>query len=139
MIVNSIEIALEAHHGQKDKSDLPYIIHHLRVMLGMHTLEEMIIAVLHDVLEDSKINEDYLIAKGISRNSIKTLKLLTKSNGDYSNYIKNLKSDPVAVKIKEADIIDNMNITRPKTIDTDDVKRLNNYINALMLLGGEVK
>ena len=139
MIENSIEIALEAHHGQKDKSDLPYIIHPLRVMIGMHTLEEMIIAVLHDVLEDSKINEDYLIAKGISRNSIKTLKLLTKSNGDYSNYIKNLKSDPVAVKIKKADIIDNMNITRPKTIDTDDVKRLNNYINALMLLGGEVK
>ena len=53
MLDRAIEIAVQAHSGQLDKGGAPYILHPLRVMLRMATEEERIVAVLHDVVEDS--------------------------------------------------------------------------------------
>ena len=50
----ALEIAIEAHKGSKDKGGNDYIFHPLRVMLSMNTNDEMIIAILHDVIEDIK-------------------------------------------------------------------------------------
>ena len=50
----AIEIALDAHKNVSDKGGNPYILHPLRLMLQMDSEEEMIVAILHDVVEDSE-------------------------------------------------------------------------------------
>ena len=51
-----IAMATDARRGQPDKGGHPYILHPLRLMLEMSTMEGRIVAVLHDVVED---NPDY--------------------------------------------------------------------------------
>jgi len=48
----AIAIAAEGHAGQLDKAGAPYVLHPLRLMLAVKTLDERIVAVLHDVVED---------------------------------------------------------------------------------------
>ncbi len=62
----AIEIAIAAHRGQVDKAGAPYILHPLRIMLAMDTEEEMIVAVLHDVVEESKVTFTDLAIAGFS-------------------------------------------------------------------------
>ena len=66
LLKRAIEIAIEAHKGQKDRTGAPYILHPLRVMLRLESDTEMIVAVLHDVIEDSSITADQLREKGFS-------------------------------------------------------------------------
>ena len=65
IIEESLEIALKAHLGQKDKAGRAYILHPLRLMVKMETVEEMAAALLHDVLEDSKFTAEDLLKEGI--------------------------------------------------------------------------
>ena len=55
-IETAIAVALGAHRGQKDKAGAPYILHPLRLMLQMETEDEMLAAVLHDVIEDGGLS-----------------------------------------------------------------------------------
>jgi (p)ppGpp synthase/HD superfamily hydrolase len=137
LVEKAIAIALEGHKDKKDKSGLPYILHPLRVMLKMDTDEEMIPAVLHDILEDTKISESRLLAEDISADSIVIIKSLTKNvDDDYLTYVQKIKSSPIAVKIKKADITDNINLLRLPRIHVSDLERLNNYIQAFKILSG---
>jgi len=134
-IEKAIAIALEGHKDQKDKSGFPYILHPLRVMLKMDTEDEMIPAVLHDILEDTRIDESYLLSKGINADSIEIIKLLTKNvDDDYLAYVQKIKTNSIAAKIKKADITDNINILRLPQIEPTDINRLNNYIQAFKIL-----
>lgn len=137
-VEKAIEIAIKGHKDQKDKSGLPYILHPLRVMLKMHLEEEMIPAVLHDILEDTSIDENQLLAAEIPKESIAIVKLLTKNKGDdYLEYIQRIKKDRVAAKIKLADITDNIDIMRLPKIDNEDIARFNHYLKALKILSEE--
>ena len=73
----AIEIAVAAHAGQKGNDGTPYILHSLRLMLKMKSEQEHIVAVLHDVVEDTSTIFDDLHAAGFSDNIIESLKLLT--------------------------------------------------------------
>jgi (p)ppGpp synthase/HD superfamily hydrolase len=136
-IEKAIAIALEGHKDQKDKSGLPYILHPLRVMLKMDTEEEMIPAVLHDILEDTQLDVSYLLSQGISSDSIEIIKFLTKKDDEeYLAYIQKIRTNPIAAKIKKADITDNLNLLRLHQIQVSDLERLNNYIQAFKILSG---
>ncbi|RPJ78830.1 MAG: GTP pyrophosphokinase, partial [Deltaproteobacteria bacterium] len=74
----AISIALEAHEGFLDKSSAPYILHPLRIMLQMDTQEEMIVAVLHDVIEDSDYSLAMLKEIGFSDEVIEALESVTR-------------------------------------------------------------
>lgn len=65
-LATAIQVALAAHAGQQDKAGQPYILHPLRLMLRMSTPEEMIVAVLHDVVEDSQITRADLECMGFA-------------------------------------------------------------------------
>ena len=125
----AIRIALDAHTGQKDKSRCEYILHPLRVMLKMDTQEERLIAILHDVVEDSEISIQDLESQGFDRNVLDVVALLTrdKANTPYEDFIRSIGTDPLAVKIKIAGLEDNMNITRISEIGEKDIKRLKRY------------
>ena len=78
MIEKAIKIALDAHSGQVDKANKPYILHPLRLMLKMKNELDMITAVLHDVLEDSSYTEVELLREGVPEDVVNAVKCMTK-------------------------------------------------------------
>lgn len=131
-IERAIEIALLAHKGQKDKSGVEYILHPLRIMERGKTEVEKICGVLHDVVEDSDWTIDDLKNEGFSEEVISVIKCLTKEteNENYDEFIERVAKDPIAVKVKLNDLLDNMDITRLNELTDQDLHRLNKYLRA---------
>ena len=136
MLERAIEIAVEAHKGQIDKGGSPYILHPLRVMMSVDGELEKIVAVLHDVVEDSDWTFEALVAEGFSIEVIEALKSVTKNsdNEDYDSFIQRAIENPIGRKVKIADIRDNLDVTRISNITDKDVKRINKYKKALKIL-----
>lgn len=131
----AISIAVAAHKGQADKADMPYILHPLRVMNNVNTLEEKIVAVLHDVVEDTPITFDFLLEKGIDKHLVDTLRLLTYEKAvPYEIYIQKTATNPLAIRVKLADLTDNSNLDRLKEKTDKDYQRLEKYRKAIAFL-----
>ena len=98
MLAKAIQIAATAHLNQVDKRGKPYILHPLWVMNKVRHLGEdyMIVAVLHDVLEDSDWTINRLIQEGFSLSIVASLDLLDFRNKDYDQRIKQISFDPKA-------------------------------------------
>ncbi|HHE55940.1 MAG TPA: HD domain-containing protein, partial [Caldithrix abyssi] len=77
----ALALALKAHAGQKDKADQPYILHPLRVMVQMEDSRAKIVALLHDVLEDSEITLNELSQAGFEDEILQAVDCLTKRDG----------------------------------------------------------
>jgi len=135
IIEKSLEIALKAYAGQKDKAGKTYILHPLRIMSKMDSEEEMSVALLHDVIEDSDITKDDLIKEGIPIHVAEAVNALTKgTNETYEAFIERIKDNKLASKIKKYDIEDNINILRLKSVSETDLKRIAKYHNAWHIL-----
>lgn len=139
LIEKSLEIALQAHSGQTDKSGRPYILHPLRIMHKMDTDEEMAVALLHDTIEDSALTARSLQEAGIPSNIVDAVVSLTKSYGeDYDQFIQRVLKNKLAVKVKKADIEDNLDVLRLNTLSDDDLERVRKYHEAWKRLRGGV-
>lgn len=139
MLSETIILATKMHNGQFDKANAPYILHPLRVMLQMETEEEMICAVLHDILEDTPVTAEGLKEMGYSDEIITAISCLTKKeNEDYFDFIKRAKQNSIAKKVKKADLSDNMSLDRIKNKTEKDYQRLEKYKKALELLENNV-
>jgi len=131
----AIILASEAHNGQVDKAGKPYILHPLRLMSKFSREEEQIIAVLHDVVEDSNVLFKELESYGFSKIILNALDCLTKrENEEYSDFIERILNDDLATKVKIVDIKDNMDLTRLKAITDKDLERVKKYHKALQVL-----
>jgi len=127
----AISIATQAHMGQKDKAGAPYILHPLRVMMKMPTENEMITAVLHDVIEDTSCTVEMLRKEGFTNDILEALDCLSRKDSEsYKEFIERVKQNPLAIKIKLADLEDNMDENRLGTLTEADTKRLDKYRNA---------
>lgn len=140
MVMNLIEkaivLAVEAHAGQVDKQERPYILHPLRLMLQMETEEEMVTAVLHDVIEDTPITLAQLREMGFPETVLAALELLTHKTAEtpYEEYIAAIQQNPLACKVKLADLSHNMDIRRLPTLTLKDWGRLEKYRRAWEVL-----
>ncbi len=131
LIEKSLEIALEAYSGQYDKAGKIYILHPLRIMSKMKTEEEMSAALLHDVIEDSRITAEDLLKHGIPENIVEAVQYLTKKNGEsYDAFIERVLLNKLATKIKKADIEDNINVLRLNSVNVKDLERIAKYHKA---------
>jgi len=131
----AISIAAQAHEGQSDKADAPYILHPLRVMMRMTTEAERITAVLHDVIEDTDWTIECLRREGFHAEILDALDCLTKQeNEEYGKFIERVTLNPLAVKVKMADLEDNLDVSRLKNVTEADTKRLEKYKQALLML-----
>jgi len=133
----AIAIAAEAHAGQKDRAGAPYILHPIRLMIQMDSKDAMISSVLHDVVEDSAWTLDDLRIEGFSDEVLNAVDSLThrdKEGEDYWDYIQRAKSDPIAIKVKLADLEDNLNPDRLNEITEKDEKRFDRYRKAQEML-----
>jgi len=134
----AIEIALSAHKNQVDKDGQPYILHPLRVMLQMDTEVEQIVAVLHDVLEDSDLSSFSLRERGASQEILTVLDHLThRKNESYAEFILRVMQNPIAKKIKLADLWDNMDLRRLSEVTEEDFARYRKYEKAYKVLTEE--
>ena len=134
----AIEIALSAHNNQVDKDGRPYILHPLRVMLKMDTEVEQIAAVLHDVLEDSDLSSFSLRERGASQEILTVLDHLThRKNESYEEFILRVRQNPIAKKIKLADLWDGMDLRRLPEATEEDFARYRKYEKAYKLLTQE--
>ena len=128
----AIELAKQHHEGQTDKAGKPYIEHPLRVMNQVESEEEKIVAVLHDIVEDTDISLDDLRNEGFSEEVVSAVECLTKQDGEnYDSYIERISFNPLAVKIKLADLEDNRDLTRLPEVTDKDLKRIEKYDKAL--------
>jgi (p)ppGpp synthase/HD superfamily hydrolase len=131
----AIELSLSVHRGQTDKAGKPYILHPLRVMLQMTTEIEQITAVLHDALEDSSLTINDLKSKGYSDDILSALKCLTRrSDKSYDVYIDRVKTNPLSIRVKLADLKDNLNLSRITNPTSKDHARQAKYQKALTIL-----
>lgn len=128
------KIAYKAHEGQVDKAGVPYIFHPIHIAEQMDTENSCIVALLHDVVEDSDITIDYL-SKYFSEEVMAALKILTKNeNDDYVEYIKRVKTNKLATKVKLKDLKHNSDLTRLDIVTDEDRERSTKYINAIRYL-----
>ena len=131
----AISVAVKAHEGQKDRAGLPYITHPLRVMYLVDTLEEQIVAVLHDVLEDTSVTLKNLEELGFPSHLLDALQAVTHAKGEtYLDYTQRAKANPIAREVKKADLKDNSNIFRLPEIEDYDLRRLKKYHKAQKFL-----
>ena len=119
---------MENHKGQKDKAKKPYILHPLRLMMSVDTDEEKIVAVMHDIVEDSEISLDDLRNEGFSDEILSAIECVTKKDGeDYDAFIERIAQNPLAIKVKLADLEDNMDLTRLSKVTEKDLERVEKY------------
>lgn len=135
LIERSLTIALRAYAGKTDKAGREYILHPLRVMARMKTDQEMSAALLHDVLEDSEITAEQLLAEGIPAEVVEAVQFLSKSeNEDYMDFVARTKQNKLAAKVKIADIEDNIDVLRLTSLDEWDLARIKKYHSAWRFL-----
>ena len=132
---DAITLAVKAHQGVKDKSGQPYILHPLRVMFSCDTEAERIVAVLHDVVEDTPYTFDDLL--GFDEQVLAALDSVTKRDGEeYEAFIARAAANPIGRKVKLADLKDNMDFRRLPSLEEKDVARLQKYLKAWRRLTG---
>lgn len=136
MLDRAVLIAAQAHLGQKDRVGAPYILHPLRMMLRFNAQTEMIVAVLHDVVEDNPDwNFDRLRQEGFSEEIIQAVDHLTRREQEsYEEFVDRTSQNELARRVKLADLEDNMNLTRLKSLSGNDKKRLERYHRAWVKL-----
>jgi (p)ppGpp synthase/HD superfamily hydrolase len=134
---DATQLALNVHRGQLDKNGAPYILHPLRVMAQMQTETDRIVAVLHDVVEDSrgKANEvtlDGLRRMGYPKRVVDAIGGVTRREGEsYEHFVLRSKHNPISRRVKLADLLDNMDVRRlRRRLSARDLSRLAKYRRA---------
>lgn len=118
-----------------DKQGKPYIEHLYYVSNNLENYEEKVVGMLHDVIEDTYVDKDLLLAFGFPKNIVESVLLLTRNKEiSYNIYIENIikSNNLIALKVKKADMMHNMNKERLNRLDENTRKKLekkytNNY------------
>lgn len=131
----AIKIAYKAHMDQNDRSGIPYILHPLHVAEQMKDETTTIVALLHDVVEDTSVTLDDLRRYGFSKEVLDAIEVLTHKDGvKYLDYIRTVANNPVARKVKVEDIRHNTDLTRTTNMNDKVFKKLPIYKEALEIL-----
>jgi len=124
----AIAKAATAHSGQLDKAGEPYILHPIRVMLSLTSNQDRICGVLHDIIEDTDVTIEELKNLGFPEEILEAISLLTKQEGEtYEDFISRLLLNPIACRVKLADLNDNMDLSRIQTLGEKDFARIRKY------------
>ena len=124
----AMKIMYKKHRNQVDRSDLPYIFHPWHVAENQPDETRTIVALLHDVVEDTDMTFEDLEKEGFSEEVIEALKLLTHtSDMDYFEYVERISNNPIALDVKLADLKHNSEIERLDNITDKDIARKEKY------------
>lgn len=131
----AMRLCYDAHKNQVDKSGIPYIFHPIHLAEQMQNEETTIVALLHDVVEDSSYTFEDLESMGFSERILTAVKLLTREPGvPYMEYIAKIKENPIARTVKLADLAHNSDLSRLKKTDEKVLARVRKYEQAIRIL-----
>lgn len=135
----AIEIAARAHAGVTEKAGDPYVFHPLRMMMRMRSMQARIVAVLHDVVEDSDESIESLRQEGFSEEVLAALDGVTdrKHLGEsYDDFVERASKNAISREVKIADLEDNMNMLRLNKVEQKQLDRLAKYHRSWLKLKG---
>lgn len=133
----ALALCFRAHKEQVDKSGLPYVFHPFYVAFEMPDEDTTVVALLHDLLEDTEYTADDLRAEGFSEVQITAIECMTHADGeDYESYVARVKQNPVARAVKLKDLEHNSNLERlsPDEIHDAAIERWQKYQRAISAL-----
>lgn len=135
LFTNALKIAVKAHKGQLDKAGAVYILHPLRVAWRCGTEDEMIVALLHDTIEDTDVTAQTLYNYGFPKCIVEAVLSVTRQKGElYQKFIERCCANPIGKNVKMHDLEDNLDIIRLSRLHDNDVLRLNKYLLAYKYL-----
>ena len=135
----AMKLCYEAHKDQVDKSGLPYVFHPAHVAEQMTDEATTIVALLHDVVEDTDYTLEDLAAEGFEKEILEAVALMTHEDDvPYLDYVAKLKNNPIARAVKLADLAHNSDLSRIGEVDDETRKRLEKYKKATALLKGSI-
>ena len=133
----ALKLCYEAHKNQVDKSGMPYVFHPFHVAEQMTDEATTIVALLHDVVEDTDYTLEDLAAEGFGKDILEAVALMTHEDDvPYLDYVAKLKDNPIARAVKLADLAHNSDLSRIGEVDEETKQRLEKYKQATALLEG---
>lgn len=131
----ALQLCFEAHKNQVDKSGMPYVFHPFHLAEQMCDEDTTVVALLHDVIEDTDYTLDDLTQMGFGKAVTDALFLLTHDDDTpYMDYVAKIKQNPIAKAVKLADLAHNSDSTRLDTVDHKALLRKEKYKKAIELL-----
>lgn len=131
ILETALALCLQAHRGQRDKSGAAYVLHPIRLMTRFADTPARAVALLHDVVEDSPLTLDDLRGQGLPEAIVAGVDGMTRREGEsYDAFIDRAGANPLARRVKLADLADNMDILRLADLTDRDVERLRRYMAA---------
>ena len=131
----ALKISFQAHKNQLDKSGIPYVYHPFHLAEQMDDEYSVCVALLHDVVEDTEMTIDDLTEQGFPPEVTEALLLMTHDDSvPYMDYIKKIKTNSLATKVKLADLEHNSDLTRLDEINDAALERADKYRQAMFLL-----
>ncbi|MEM7473625.1 MAG: GTP pyrophosphokinase [Planctomycetota bacterium] len=128
----ALALTVEKFSGITDKDGQPYILHCLRVMQGVQGEEAQMVALMHDLIEDTDVTLEDLKSLGFSPAVLKGLDLIThKAEASYADYIQCLEPNELARAAKISDLEDNYSLHRVAFrpgFEYEDRRRIQRYI-----------
>ena len=138
MTKKAIKLCYAAHKDQTDKSGLPYVFHPFHLAEQMPDEKSTVVALLHDVVEDTPYTLEDLRAMGFPDDVLEAIALMTHAKGvPYLDYVAALRDNPLARRVKLADLRHNSDLTRLDTVDEKALARVEKYREAIALLEKE--
>ena len=135
----AMKLCFKAHKDQVDKSGMPYVFHPFHVAEQMTDEVTTIVALLHDVVEDTDYTLEDIAAEGFGEDILKAVALMTHEDDvPYLDYVAKLKDNPIARAVKLADLAHNSDLSRIGEVDDETRERLEKYKKATALLKGNV-
>lgn len=140
IITKAFNFACHAHRGVRRLSGEPYIMHPLAVAqiacveMGLGSTS-ICAALLHDVVEDTDVSFEQLEEMGFPKEAVDAIRLMTHEESvPYEDYVRVIKTNPVAAKVKLADLRHNSDATRLSVMTEKDIRRAEKYRNAMAIL-----
>ena len=131
----ALKLCFDTHKDQIDKSGMPYVFHPFHLAEQMDDEISTVCALLHDVVEDSETTLDDLLKMGFPKEVIEVLSLLTHADDvPYMDYVREIKKNPIATKVKIADLKHNSDSTRVEYADERMLQRWEKYAEAIRIL-----
>ena len=131
----AMKLCFDAHKDQVDKSGMPYVFHPFHVAEQMKDEPTTIVALLHDVVEDTDYTLEDIAAEGFGQEIVEAVSLMTHEDDvPYLDYVTKLKDNPIAKAVKLADLAHNSDPSRLGEIDEETQQRLEKYKTAIALL-----
>jgi guanosine-3',5'-bis(diphosphate) 3'-pyrophosphohydrolase len=132
----AIELAVHYHKGQQDKVGQPYILHPLRVMARCQGVQAQMVAIMHDLIEDTPVTPEMLLSEGFSQEVVDGLLGVTRRpNESYREFVLRARENPLARIVKLADLEDNLDLRRMYVpLGPRDHERMERYREAWHLL-----